>query len=248
MVLIAYDILVLIDPTRCFFLNCNDAGVSVSNTTYNGTVYGWPLSITWPGYFQTNMNAKRIFQGIQILCAGLFILFASLYLLTYYIYRHIKLSQQTMYNPDRRTFTNHDNNRAFTNYDSNRASPVRHSNNVSQSFPQYHPQRKVTTYIIVGQPYTSIQSSYLPPPAQPATTTISPRKTKSKTFIRPRANSLDYQRLCTRCNREPRMTLVTNYERQNYFTHLCNNCNVDLFNDRRKIPYGPSKNNPAWRP
>lgn len=235
MALIAYDILVLIDPTRCFFLSCSYATVTLSNSTYTGTITGWPLYITWPDYFQTNMNAKRIFQSIQILCAGLFILFASLYLLTYFIYRHIKLQQQTVYNADRRTFTNHDTS----------TPPVRRSNQVSQSYPQYNPQRKITTYQVVGQPYTT---SYYAPPPPPATSEISPRKTKSKTFIRPRANSLELDRLCTRCNRNPRMLLTTNYERQNYFTHLCYNCNIDLANERRKAPNGYSRNNPAWRP
>jgi len=238
--LIAYDILVLIDPTRCFFLNCNDASVNISNSTTDIIVTGWPLYITWPNYFQTNMNAKRIFQSIQLLCAGLFILFASLYLLTYYIYRYIRLNQQTIYNSDRRTYTTHE---------TNRISPITYSNNVSQSYPQYNNNNnhKVTTYKIEGQPYKSAQYYYSSPPL--VTTTITPRKTKSTTtFIRPRANSLNYDRLCTRCYREPRMILTTSYERQNFFSHLCIDCNNDLASNRRKPPVNQIKDNRIWRP
>ena len=237
MLLIAYDILVLIDPTRCFFLNCNNAVVNISNSTTNITVSGWPLYITWPTYFQTNMNAKRIFQSIQLLCAGLFILFAALYLLTYYIYRHIKLvHQQNFYNTDRGTFTKDE---------PYRTSSTNLVNNVSHSPLHYNSRHKVTTYTIEAQPYIP---SYYPLPVSPVTTVIVPKKTKTKTFFRPRANSVNYERLCTRCNREPRMILATSYERQNYFRHLCFNCNHELADiNRRKPPYDRFKNR-SWRP
>jgi hypothetical protein len=233
---IAYDIIVLIDPTRCFFLNCDDATVDISNSTTYITTSGWPLNITWPDYFQTNMNAKRIFQSIQILCASLFILFASLYLLTYYIYRHMRLDQQTIYDVDRRT---------FTKYETNRATPIRRSNNVSPIYPSFNPHHKITTYTIEGRPYSSTETNYSP---QPVTKALIPRKTKSNTFIRPRANSVNYDQLCTRCNREPRMILVSNYERQNFFPHLCINCNNDLVNDRQKPSLNQSSMNRVWRP
>jgi len=235
MILIAYDIMVLIDPTRCFFLNCNLASVNISNSTTNIIITGWPLYITWPNYFQINMNAKRIFQSIQLLCAGLFILFSSLYLLTYYIYRHIKLDQPTMYTVDHRTLTAPTTNGTL---------PFKYSNSVSQSqsYPQYNHHRKITTYTLEGQPYKSAQYHYSTPP--PVTTT----KIKSKTFIRPRANSVNFDRICTRCNREPRMMLITNYERQNFFPHLCINCNNDLAGVRRKPPVGQSRNDRIWRP
>jgi len=234
MVLIAYDILVLIDPTRCFFLNCDDALVNISNSTTNIIISGWPLYISWPDYFQTNMNAKRIFQSIQLLCAGLFILFCSLYLLTYYIFRHIKLYQQKMYTVDRRTFTTHE---------TNGTTPVKYSNNVPQSYPQYNHHRKITTYTLEGQPYKSSQYIYATP-----SPTVTTTKIKSKTFIRPRANSVNFDRICTRCNREPRMMLITNYERQNLFPNLCINCNNYLASDRRKTLARHSRNERIWRP
>ena len=229
--LIQYDILVLIDPTRCFFLDCNSAVVNASNSTTNVTVTGWPLYITWPAYFQTNMNAKRIFQAIQILCAGLFILFAALYLLTYYIYRHIRLQQQTSYNADRR---------ALSTYDTHRTSPVKQTNHVSPSYPQFNPNHKITTYTVEGTPYTS--APYLP------TTITTVRRRKSKTFVRPRASSVDNDRVCTRCNREPRMILASSYERQNYFPHLCINCNNDFAHLRQKPAIGHAGGSRAWKP
>jgi hypothetical protein len=241
MLLIAYDIIVIIDPTRCFFLNCNDAYVNASNSTTNITISGWPLYITWPNYFQTNMNAKRIFQSIQLLCAGLFILFAALYLLTYYIYRHIKLHQQTVYNADRGTFTREERNRA---------SSAKYLNNASESPLAYNPQHKITTYTIEAQPYSPTEFYYSPPPPQPVTTVIVPKKTKTKTKIspRPRANSVNYERLCTRCNREPRMILVSYYERKNFFPNLCFNCNHETVNNRRKLIIDQYKSNRTWRP
>jgi hypothetical protein len=231
MVLIAYDILVLIDPTRCFFLNCDDALVNISNSTTNIIISGWPLYISWPDYFQTNMNAKRIFQSIQLLCAGLFILFSSLYLLTYFIYRHIRLHQQTMYDVDRRT---------FTTSETNRITPGKYSNNGPQSYSFYNPHNKVTTYKIEGQ------SGYFPPAT--VITAPSPRKTPSTTFIRPRANSVNFDQICTRCNREPRMILTTTYEQLNYYPHLCVNCNRDLAIVRQKASTGQPKNTRIWRP
>ena len=91
MVLIAYDILVLVDPTRCFFLNCNAATVNASNSTTIVIVSGWPISIVWPNSFLTTMIAKRIFQSIQILCTVLFMLFCILYIATYFIYQRMSL-------------------------------------------------------------------------------------------------------------------------------------------------------------
>jgi hypothetical protein len=245
MALIAYDILVLIDPTRCFFLSCNNAEVYQSNSTSNTTITGWPLYITWPDYFQTNMNAKRIFQSIQIICAGLFILFSSLYLLTYFIYRHIKLHQQTTYNADRRTFTTYDTNTTSpTKYSNNASQP--YSNNVSQSYRTYNPHQKITTYTVEGQPYTSTQyrSSPQPPPPQPITTTVIPRKPKN--YVRARSNSVSYDRICTRCHKEPRMILATNYERENLYPHLCITCNNDL-NYLRRLPGAQSRSSRVWR-
>ena len=83
------------------------------------------------------MNAKRIFQSIQLLCAGLFILFAALYLLTYYIYRHIKLGRETIYNADVRRFTKDE---------INRVSPAKNYHIGTQPSLQYNPHHKVTTY------------------------------------------------------------------------------------------------------
>jgi hypothetical protein len=238
MVLIAYDILVLIDPTRCFFLNCNDAVVNASNSTTNITVSGWPLSITWPAYFQTNMNAIRIFQSIQLLCAGLFILFAALYILTYYIYRHIKLGHQTIYNADVRRLTKDE---------INRASPTKDYRIESQPSLRYNPYHKVTTYMIEARPYT-VTHSYSAPPPSPVRTVMVPNKTKAKRVGRRRIGLVDNEPLCTRCHERNRMMLTTNYERQNYFANLCLNCNQDVSNDHRKVKFGFTKDNRVWRP
>lgn len=233
MLLIAYDILVLIDPTRCFFLNCGDAVVSASNIT----VTGWPISITWPSYFQTNMNAKRIFQSIQLLCAGLFILCASLYLLTYYIYRNIRLHSQTIYAADRRTFTTYETNQTTSakplSYENKRITPVTQTSFLSQSFPQYISNHKVKTYTIEGQPNTSKQYPL--------------SSNKTTTFVRLRSSSVDNDRLCRRCNREPRMMLVSNYERENFFPYLCINCNNELAHVRRKPIIERSGSIRRWR-
>jgi hypothetical protein len=322
--LITYDVFVIVDPTQCFFLSCNYAGISTSS----GTFYGWPVTITWPDYFRTNMDAKIIFQSVQLLLSGLYILFASLYILTYMIYRHIKLNQQTIFNTDRNTYTKYDPNRASArryapassprpsssravsrnpnnvsrtypygnpnqkvtvytvegkpntssqrygsapaarkkSYDrtpsprpvynrapsprpSNTKAVSRNSNNVSQPNSSVNPNNKITVYTIEGQPGTSTQKYNPPRAASPGgRTTAIPSKTKGKTFVRPRASSLDDGRKCTRCNRQPRMILATHYERQNYFSHLCVNCNKELGNDHRKTPYPIPRNSRHWIP
>ncbi|CAF3509677.1 unnamed protein product [Rotaria sp. Silwood1] len=235
--LIVYDILVLIDPTRCFFLNCGNAQVTYQvNSTYNATITGWPLNITWPNYFQTNMNAKRIFQSIQILCAALFILFCSLYILTYIIYRRINIDQGTSYKSDPHTFVRHE---TFT-------SPRKRTDSIVQSFPQYNLNRLVTVYTIEGHPSTVVNYSHSPVPTIANTST--PRKTKRKTVVRPRANSANYDRICTRCMKESRMILTTNYQRQNFFSHLCINCNNEILNYHRKLPLIHSADNRTWKP
>jgi hypothetical protein len=250
MVLIAYDILVLIDPTRCFFLNCNNAVVNASNSTTNITVTGWPLYITWPQYFQTNMNAKRIFQSIQILAAGLFILCCSLYLLIYYIYRHIQLDQQTKYVTEHRTFTNVEINRVTplkpilrdtsratlinqTSFENNRTTPMKHtsfesnglvpvkqSSFLSPSFPQVASNHKVRTFTIDGQSNTP---NYVPLEGH-----------RSGTFTEPIVISSKNNPLCRRCEDKPQMILATDYERENFVPHLCVNCNTELANIRQK--------------
>ena len=242
LVLVAYDILVLVDPTRCFFFDCNTALVYQSNSTSNTSIAGWPIYITWPSYFQTNMNAKRIFQGVQLLCAISFILFASLYILTYFIYRHIKLDQQTVYEPDHRIVSNNE---------VHRATPTRHVTHASPVFPQYHSHQKVTTYMIEGRPDTLEKYQYTAAaasPVAPVITTTTPRKAKSKPNRRPRASSLSYERLCTRCNREPRLILRTPYERQNFFGHLCVNCNNDLVTTRRRAQVTYNRGPRNWKP
>jgi Na+-transporting methylmalonyl-CoA/oxaloacetate decarboxylase gamma subunit len=241
MALIAYDVLVLIDPTRCFFLNCGDANVTyIANSTYNATISGWPLYITWPDYFQTEMNAKRIFQSVQLLCAGLFILFCLLYILTFMIYRHIKLHQQSIYTIDHRTFAAHET--ATT-------SP-KHINTITESHPHHH---VITTYTIEGRPDTSTKYEHSPikydrSPVPPVISVIVPKKSKRKVVVRPRASSVSYDRICTRCMKEPRMILTTNYERQNFFSHLCVNCNNALYSDRRRPSNIHSSTNRLWKP
>ena len=243
MVLIAYDTLVLIDPTRCFFLNCNDALVYQSNSTSNSTVSGWPLYISWPSYFQTNMNAKRIFQAIQLLCAGLFILFAALYLLTFFIYRYIRLEhQQPLTNLERQRPDSHEVSQ--TKYITRHPSPA-------YSNPSSYSNRKVTVYMIDAhrQPET-MHTLPVPPPT--VTTSTRPLMTSTltpKPARRPRASSVTYERLCTRCYKEPRLILRTPYERENFFGHLCVNCNKDLIQNRPR-PIAPSNNKSprAWKP
>jgi uncharacterized protein YxeA len=250
MVLIAYDILVLIDPTRCFFLNCNNAVVNASNSTTNITVTGWPLSISWPQYFQNNMNNKRIFQSIQILAACLFILCCILYLLTYYIYRHIRLDQEAKYVHEHRSVTNHEVNRVTpvkrsahetsrtilinqTGSDSSRTTPMKTKNHVSNgfvpiqqksylspAFPHATSDYKIRTYTIDGQPSTLSDPSLM--------------RRRSRTFTEPIILTSDNNPLCRRCLNKPRMILATDYERDNFFPHLCVNCNTELANIRQK--------------
>jgi len=234
LVLIAYDIVVLVDPTRCLFLNCNYATVNVSNSTFSYTVTGWPIYISWPSYFQTNMNAKRIFQSIQILLAVLFILFCSLYILTYFIYRRINLDQKSPYStfgtpitPTRREF-----------------SKERSSHSIQLSQQPYSLTHPVTTYIIEGHLSASTKDSS----AGLIIKETSPRKIKKKSVVRPRASSVNYDRVCTRCMKEPRMVLTSNYERQNYFSHLCVNCNNELLSYRRKPAYTSTLNSRLWKP
>ncbi|CAF3568877.1 unnamed protein product [Rotaria sp. Silwood2] len=235
--LIVYDILVLIDPTRCFFLNCGNAQVIYQvNSTYNATITGWPLYISWPSYFQTNMTAKRIFQSIQMLCAALFILFCSLYILTYIIYRRINIDQGTIYKSDQHTFVRHE---AVT-------SPIKRSNSIVQSFSQYNLNRLVTVYTIEGHPSTS--ANYSSSPAPPIVNTITPQKAQRKTVVRPRTSSENYDRICTRCLKEPRVILTTNYQRQDFFSHLCINCNNELLSHHKKPPLVQSPNNRTWQP
>ncbi len=254
MVLIAYDILVLIDPTRCFFLNCNNAVVNASNSTTNITVTGWPILITWPGYFQTNMNAKRIFQSIQILLAVLFILFCSLYILTCAIYRRVNLDQTSMYNADQHTVVKHERGRTSsrrersqspTRYETGRTS-TRYSNNTVHEVPSYSLNHLVTMYTIEGQSVSLGKHNVSPRPAVVYTT--STRKDKNKKWIRPRTSSVNYDRICTRCMNKPRMVLTTNYERQNYFSHLCYNCNQEISSDTRKPVLITSPNDRTWKP
>ncbi|CAF3628080.1 unnamed protein product [Rotaria socialis] len=232
-----YDIFVLIDPTRCFFLSCDAATVDVSNSTTTTIITGWPLYIAWPSYFQTNMNAKRIFQSIQILCAGLFILGVSLYILTYTIYRNIRLRQQAMYTTD---------HRPWSTYETNRVPSQIHFNDESPSTSHDKSDQKIVTYIIEGQPYTPTHYNYSSVKGAPVTSVKT--TTSRKTFVVPRANSAKTTRLCTRCSQEPRMILTTNYQRRNCFPDLCINCNNDLVRSRRQPQVGQSKNIPIWRP
>ncbi len=142
--LIAYDILVLIDPTRCFFLNCDNAAVIYQvNSTYTETIAGWPIYIPWPNYFRTNMNAKRIFQSIQLLCSALFILFCSLYILTYIIYRRINLHQSTIYSFDQGTFTTQETT----------ISP----NNTAHLYPPYNRNHLISKYNFEDYPSTWVK-------------------------------------------------------------------------------------------
>jgi hypothetical protein len=263
MVLIAYDILVLVDPTRCFFLNCNNAVVYGANSTNNVTVTGWPITIAWPAYFQTNMNAKRIFQGIQLLCAVLFILFCSLYILTYVIYRRINLDQATNYNADQNTFVKYENgriptrrersrtptrrerSRTPTKYETSRT-PTKYSNNTVHAPPLYSLNHLVTTYTIESQSTPLTKNNISPGPVVVYTT--APRKDKRRKVIRPRASSVNYDRICTRCMKEPRMILTTNYERQNFFSHLCYNCNLEISSYGRKPTLVNSPNERLWIP
>lgn len=104
--LIIYDIFVLIDPTRCFILNCSNANVVYfENSTAQISVTGWPLSIVWPSYFRNAMNTKRFFQSVQLCSAYLFILCCSIYILTYFNYRHFDLHRPSIYESSKKTTT-----------------------------------------------------------------------------------------------------------------------------------------------
>ncbi|UJR37090.1 hypothetical protein I4U23_029794 [Adineta vaga] len=249
---ITYDVFVIVDPTRCFFLNCNYATITSGSTTFTG----WPVTITWPDTFTYNMNMKRLFQALQLLCALLYILFAVLYIVMYLTHRHVKLEQHAPYNVPRSVHPSYDTNRASarrTNHVASSPRPAtrtlsRTSNHPSQSYTHLNPNHKITVYTIEGQPDLSARRyqprSYSPPPQR---TTVS-AKPKGKTFVRPRASSVDDGRLCARCNREPRIPLSTHYERENYFSHLCLNCNNDLSNGHRKAPHPIPRNNRHWVP
>ncbi|CAF0909332.1 unnamed protein product [Adineta ricciae] len=76
--LIAYDILVLIDPTRCFLISCP-----------------YDESLTaWPDFLRTS---KRFLESVQLVCACLYILCCSLYILAYFTYRHFNLHRSITY-------------------------------------------------------------------------------------------------------------------------------------------------------
>ena len=78
--LIAYDILVLIDPTRCFLINC----------PYDESLTTLPDSLR---------TSKRFLESVQLVCACLCILCCSLYILTYFTYRHFDLHRSVAYEP-----------------------------------------------------------------------------------------------------------------------------------------------------
>jgi hypothetical protein len=232
MILIAYDILVLVDPTRCFFFNCDDAVVYLSNATDATNATGWPLRFTWPSYFQTNMNAKRIFQSIQLLCAGLFILFTSLYLLTYVIYRHILVDQRTVYNTSQSTYGNRTTTGRYTNY------------------TPYNDHHTITAYTIESQPNSTPRYDYSAstPKDTPMTAYVMPRKPIGKAFPRSRANSASYNLLCSRCHDQPRLILRTRYEREHFYDNLCVNCNDELLHSSVKTPTRIFKHRRSWKP
>lgn len=240
MALIAYDILVVIDPTRCFFLDCSAAIVNISNATLsNITVTGWPIYVSWPAYFQTAMNAKRIFQGIQISLGALYILLAALYILTYVLYRTANLYHKTIYSAETPRPTTY--NRLAT--------PRKQSNHVS---PHHNSQGQVTTYMITRETTASgkrhLSSGVLSAMAPRNLSTPKPKaRPKSQSVPRPRASSVNYDRICTRCMREPRIVLTTNFERENYFSHLCATCNNEMITYRRKGTGRNSSTSRKWK-
>ncbi|CAF2159769.1 unnamed protein product [Rotaria magnacalcarata] len=235
--LIVYDIFVLVDPTRCFVLNCNIAQVTYQvNSTYKTTITGWPLNITWPDYFLTNMTMKRIFQSIQMCSAVLFILFCSLYLLTYFIYRRIYIEQGTV---------NNDNKYELVKYQSI-ASPKKHSDTKVQSFSEYDSSDRVTVFTVENRSSTFTKSSPSTTPTKVETNPV--QVTKQNSFVLSRTNSLVQDRTCTRCMKEPRMILVTQYELKNLFSYLCINCNNEIVRDQLKLQHTHSTNSRMWKP
>ena len=237
--LIAYDILVIIDPTRCFILNCASANVNyVVNSTYNSTTSGWPLNITYPAYFQANMTAKVIFQAVQLFLAALFILFCVFYILTYIIYRRIKVHHHTGYNADHNA------------YRTNETNGSQHRHSVAKVYPDYQRHGLSTMYHIELDYAPQVEYHHSPlPVVVTTTTTTTKRRTKKATMMRARAYSVNYDRMCTSCLKEPRMSLTTDYERHNFFSHLCVNCNNELLINRRKPPLGfESTTNRKWKP
>ncbi|CAF1112898.1 unnamed protein product [Adineta steineri] len=204
LVLIAYDILVLIDPTRCFILSCMNADVTYEiDSNYSTTITGWPLTIIWPDYFQIDMTAKRFFQGLQLFFACLFIFTCSLYISTYYIYRYLNLHRPTVYKlPELIT---------STGYIVNPYSQRNYEYIVPIHDMEDHPSRLV---------------EYTHPPISQSIDT--------RTFIEPRTISVNYNQMCRRCMEFPRMISTRTYQQQNPFSYVCFRCNNELLNSYEK--------------
>jgi hypothetical protein len=124
--------------------------------------------------------------------------------------------------------------------------PIKRSNNVDQSYPKYSVNHSIITYSIEGHSVPS--NKFHSTPRSAIVYTPSQRKIRTTTSARPRANSMDYDRICTQCMKEPRMILKTNYDRQNFFPHLCVNCNNEFVGYRRKPPLISSTTNRTWKP
>ena len=207
--LIDYDIFVLLDPTRCFFLDCNYAQVV---TMENTTVTGWPLNITWTSDFQRSMNAKRIFQSAQLFSAALFILFCSLFILTFVIYRNIDLYYRDLYDLK-------DGNNAFTD--------------LKGSFNE-----RSTTDLLPTSPLppVSMGNVFVEHEIRPSSAAdsvlagpVDYRRRHRTVAPLPRApaKSAEDERLCTRCMEQPRMMVANHSERKIFFSPLCRRCNED---------------------
>lgn len=222
--LIIYDILVLVDPSRCFMMDCNYAQVRYSpNSTYTTTVTGWPLSISWPDYFQTAMKAKRIFQSLQLFFAVLFIIGCLLYIFLYLIYREIDMEGN---------YIETEKHYRSSEYERAASIPSRHSSITVLSSAPSNPYRIATVYTIQSRP--SVIRRYHRSVVEPIESESPISNSRQPTIVQQRADSMTGDRMCTRCSKEPQMILVTEYERKSFNANLCISCNQDDQRQRRK--------------
>ncbi|UJR09106.1 hypothetical protein I4U23_013353 [Adineta vaga] len=193
--LIIYDVFVLIDPSRCFFLNCANANVNyLENSTFHISLTGWPLTIMWPDNFRNSMNTKRFFQSVQLFSACLSILCCSVYISIYFIYRHLNLHRSLIYESPKLTTTS-----IYTPY----------------AYPE---KCLVSNYDIMYNHVALTQE-------------IEIRKD-----VLSRMTSVNSNRICRRCMKQPRMSLTNDYNPRTLFSYICTNCNNELMNTQRKSP------------
>lgn len=242
--LIVYDIYVLIDPTQCYIFNCNDATVEVSTSTDTYYVSGWPLTVSWPAYFSRNMYVKRVAQATQLLTAALFIIFATLYIVTFVIYRNIRLDEKYVFNQFRTIVLAEE-----------RKIPTRKKtiNSISPGSLQNSFLNPPTKFLSDDQMYVPMRLDNITPDT--SITTLNPESHKRD--IRPKTRrktmySFDlpanYRLLCSRCKIKPRKLLSNVYEWTNFLPYLCVECNQAYIDMRREFDNESKRHHYLWRP